>query len=265
MHGVHAPAEKGFIKEGRFEMKCPGQDTQYWNEDAIFETKCPECGHPMEFFKDDATRRCHHCQKKIVNPKMDFGCASYCKFAEQCLGSLPEDFVAKQEDLLKDRVAVEMKRYFHTDFKRIGHAGTVARFAEKIGKNEKSNLAVVLCAAYLHDIGIKNAEEKYHSSAAKYQEIEGPPVARQIMEKLGAKEDLIEEVCDIIGHHHHPGNEESLNFKVLYDADMLTNMYECKSRQGVDSAEFEAKLDRLFLTPSGNKLAKEVLLQDIKA
>jgi len=243
-------------------MKCPGQDTQYWNQDSIFETKCPECGHPMEFFKDDATRRCGNCKKKIVNPKMDFGCASYCKFAEQCLGTLPEEFVAQRDDLFKDRVAVEMKRYFGTDFKRIGHAGTVARFAEKIGKKEKANLAVVLCSAYLHDIGIKNAEEKHNSSAANYQEIEGPPVARMLMEKLGAKKELMDEVCEIVGHHHHPNDDDSLNFKVLYDADMLTNMYECKDRKGIDQAQFLAKLDRLFLTQSGRFLAKEVLMQD---
>jgi len=216
----------------------------------------------MEFFKDDATRRCGNCKKKIVNPKMDFGCASYCKFAEQCLGTLPEEFVAQREDLFKDRVAVAMKRYFGRDFKRIGHAGKVARYAEQIGKKEKANLAVVLCAAYLHDIGIKNAEEKYNSSAAKYQEIEGPPVARELMGDLGAKKEIVEEVCEIIGHHHHPGEDESLNFKVLYDADMLTNMYECKAKNEVDETEFQAKLDRLFLTESGNLLAKEVLMQD---
>ncbi len=243
-------------------MKCPGQDTQYWNQDAIFETKCPECGGPMEFFKDDATRRCPQCKQKIVNPQMDFGCAAYCQFAEQCLGSLPEEFVSLQEDLLKDRVAVEMKRYFGTDFKRIGHAGMVARFAEKIGKQERANLAVVLCAAFLHDIGIKNAEEKYNSSTAKFQEKEGPPVAKALMEKLKAKPELVEEVCDIIGHHHHPGTQETLNFKVLYDADMLANMYECNGRNGVDDTEFMARLDRLFLTESGKSLAKEVLKQD---
>ncbi len=241
-------------------MKCPGQDTQYWNPDAIFETECPECGHPMEFFKDDATRRCGGCKKKIVNPKMDFGCASYCQFAEQCLGTLPEEFVGQMDDLLKDRVAVEMKRYFVTDFKRIGHAGKVARFAEKLGKQEKADLAVVLCAAYLHDIGIKNAEEKYNSSAAKYQEQEGPAVARELLEKLGAKEPLVDEVCDIIGHHHHPRDEETLNFKVLYDADMLTNMDECEKKNGVDADVFSKKIDRLFLTDSGRALAKEVLM-----
>lgn len=241
-------------------MKCPGQDTQYWNENAIFETECPECNHPMEFFKDDATRRCPNCKKKIVNPKMDFGCASYCQFAEECLGSLPEEFVGSREDLLKDRVAVEMKRYFGTDFKRMGHAAKVAYYAEKIGKSEKANLAVVMCTAYLHDIGIKNAEEKHNSSAAKYQEVEGPPVARQILEKLKAKEELIDEVCDIIGHHHHPGDNESLNYKCLYDADMITNMLECDGKKALDSTEFSKKLDRILMTDSGKKLAKQVLM-----
>ncbi|MCP4022817.1 MAG: HD domain-containing protein [Desulfobacteraceae bacterium] len=245
-------------------MKCPGQDTQYWNPDAIFETKCPECGHPMEFFKDDATRRCGNCKKKIVNPKMDFGCASYCKFAEQCVGTLPEEFIKENMDLLKDRVAVEMKRYFVSDFKRIGHAIRVAGYADKIGKSEKANIAVVLCTAYLHDIGIKNAEEKYNSNAPKYQEIEGPPVAKEILEKLGANEEIVEEVCDIIGHHHHPGPDESLNFKVLYDADMLTNMYECEAGKSLEDDAFEAKIDRIYLTDSGKKLAKDVLMQNRK-
>ena len=240
-------------------MKCPGQDTQYWNETAIFETECPECGHPMEFFKDDATRRCGHCKKKIVNPKMDFGCASYCQFAEQCLGTLPEEFIAKHDDLLKDRVAVEVKRYFGTDFKRIGHASRVANFAEKIGKAEKANLAVVLCAAYLHDIGIKNAEEKYGSPAPEYQETEGPPVAKEILERLGAKAALVSEVCDIVGHHHHPREEETLNFKCLYDADMITNMAECDGKKQLDPDTFKAKLDRILLTGAGRELARQVL------
>ena len=242
-------------------MKCPGQDTQYWDENAIFETECPECGHPMEFFKDDTTRKCANCKKRIVNPSMDFGCASYCQFAEQCLGTLPEEFIGNRDDLLKDRVAVAMKRYFGTDFKRMGHAAKVANFAEKIGKDEKANLAVVMCTAYLHDIGIKNAEEKYNSSAARYQEQEGPPVAREILEKLGAKEELIKEVCDIIGHHHHPGENESLNYKCLYDADMITNMAESKGEKDLNTDEFEKKLDRIFMTVSGKRLAKQILME----
>lgn len=242
-------------------MKCPGQDTQYWDQEAIFETRCPECGHVMEFFKDDATRRCGHCKKKIVNPKMDFGCAAYCKFAEQCLGTLPEEFVAQQEDLLKDRVAVKMKQYFGTDFKRIGHAGRVARYAEKIGKKEKANLAVVLCAAYLHDIGIKNAQEKYGSAEPEYQHKEGPPVARDILENLGAKQQLIDEVCDIIARHHLPDKDATLDFKVVYDADMLANMAECQGKEQIDAQVLSKKIDKIYLTDAGKQLAHQTLIQ----
>jgi len=241
-------------------MKCPGQDTQYWDQNAIFETRCPECGHMMEFFKDDATRRCGHCNKKIVNPEMDFGCAAYCKYAEQCLGTLPEEFVAQQEDLLKDRVAVKMKQYFGTDFKRIGHAGRVARYAEKIGKNEKADMAVVLCAAYLHDIGIKNAEEKYGSAKAEHQHVEGPPVARKILQDLGAREALIDEVCDIISHHHHPRDSETRNFKVVYDADMLANMDACQGKEQIEADILARKIDSRYLTDAGKELARQTLM-----
>ncbi|WP_300457988.1 HD domain-containing protein [Desulfobacula sp.] len=242
-------------------MKCPGQDTQYWNGDAIFETQCPECGHPMEFFKDDATRRCAHCKKKIVNPRMDFGCAAYCKFAEQCLGTLPEEFVAKRDDLLKDRVAVEMKRHFGTDFKRIGHAAKVANFAEKIGKKERANLAVVLCAAYLYDIGIKNAQEKYNSVAPEFMEKESVTVARELMVKLGAKDALINDVIELVGHRSQVTKADSVNRKILHDADMLTHMAACEKKTSVNDRDFIAKLDRLFLTEAGNELAKQVLIE----
>ncbi len=242
-------------------MKCPGQDSRYWKPGAIFEAKCPECGHEVEFFKDDTTRRCKKCGHRFLNPDMDFGCASYCKYAEQCIGNLPPELIAQKEDLLKDRVAIEMKRYFKQDFKRIGHASRVARYAEKIGKQEMGNMAVILAAAYLHDIGIKEAERKHQSTAAKYQEEEGPPIAREILTGLGAAEGLVEEVCAIVGHHHHPGPEESANFKCLYDADLITNLEEKQKEAPTDPEKLLEIIERSFLTETGRKLGKQVLLK----
>jgi len=242
-------------------MKCPGQDTQYWKPGAIFEAKCPKCGHSVEFFKDDTTRKCGNCGHRFANPKMDFGCAAYCPFAEQCLGTLPPELMAEKEDLLKDRIAIEMKRYLKTDFKRIGHATRVARYAEKIGKEERGNMAVIFAAAYLHDIGIPEAEKKYNSSAAKYQEELGPPIAGSIMEKLGAGEKLIEEVCDIVGHHHHPRAEESINFKVIYDADLIANIEDEHKKKSVDADWLERIIEKSFLTKSGGREARNVLLR----
>ena len=240
-------------------MKCPGQDSRYWKPGSIFEANCPQCGQEMEFFKDDTTRRCKKCGHRLLNPKMDFGCASYCQYAEQCLGDLPPELIAQKEDLLKDRVAIEMKKYFGKDFRRIGHATKVARYAEQIGKEEKGNLAVILPAAYLHDIGIREAERRYQSTAARYQEELGPPIARDILRQLGAREELVEEVCHIIGHHHHPREEETLNFKALYDADLIVNLEETQKESPSKPGRVEEIIEKSFLTEKGRKLAREVL------
>ena len=241
-------------------MKCPGQDSRYWESGAIFEAKCPQCGHLVEFFKDETKRKCRQCGYRFINPKMDFGCASYCKYAEQCLGDLPPELLAQRDDLLKDRVALEMKRYFGRDFRRIAHATKVARYAEQIVKAERGDPAVVLAAAYLHDIGIKEAERKFNSTAARYQEEEGPPIAREILTGLGARPELIEEVCDIIGHHHHPRDPETVNYKCLYDADLIVNLEENHREQPIVPERLARVIEKSFFTERGKGLAKEVFM-----
>jgi len=242
-------------------MKCPGQDTMYWKQGAIFDAKCPKCGEKVEFFKDDTSRKCQNCGHKLINPEMDFGCAAYCPFAEQCIGNLPPEFLAQKEDFLKDRVAIEVKRYFKSDFKRISHAIRVARYAERIGKAEGlGNMAVILSAAYLHDIGIHEAEKKHKSTAPKHQEQEGPPIARSILEKLGAKEEMITEVCDIVGHHHHPRPEETDNFKALYDADLIANIEDNHKEKSINDEKLEKIIKKSFMTDSGKKHARKILL-----
>jgi len=244
-------------------MQCPGQDSRFWGTDAIFDMACPQCGEEVEFFKDEPTRTCKQCGLKIVNPKMDFGCASYCQFAEQCVGDLPPEVLIQRKDLFKDRVTIEMKRYFQYDFKRIGHATKVARYVERIVKQEKGDPGVVFPAAYLHDIGIKEAERTYDSTAVhEHHESEGPAIAMGILERLKAPEELVEEVCAIIGHHHHPRAEETVNFKVVYDADLIVNLEEQQKETPAEIENLSTLIDRDFLTASGRELARNVLLKD---
>jgi len=238
-------------------MKCPGQDTQYWKKDAIYEEHCPECSAVIEFFKDDTSRRCSGCGKKMVNPKMDFGCAAYCQYAEQCIGTLPEEFIKNREDLLKDRVAVEVKRYFKTDFKRIGHAVKVARCAEAIGKKEQGDLSVVLAAAYLHDTGLKKVDADDNTGGKQDHEKQSAVIARKILEKLNANEQLIEQVCTIINHHHHPTEEDDLNFKILFDADLIVNLEEGEKEGTMEKAEIKTAIDLKCLTAAGREEAEK--------
>jgi len=72
-------------------------------------------------------------------PKIDFGCAQWCQYAEQCVGAVPDEVKASRggsKDLLRERIAFEMKRYFGTDYKRVNHALKVARYTEQILKME---------------------------------------------------------------------------------------------------------------------------------
>jgi endogenous inhibitor of DNA gyrase (YacG/DUF329 family) len=87
-------------------MKCPGQDTQYWKPEDIFEAPCPACGNPVEFFKTDASRRCPACGWRFRNPRLDLGCAEWCPHGRECLGNLGGlgglgDFLRKNRPLPK--------------------------------------------------------------------------------------------------------------------------------------------------------------------
>jgi putative nucleotidyltransferase with HDIG domain len=238
-------------------MKCPGQDTRYWKPSDIFEAPCPTCGRIVEFFKDDAVRKCAGCGSRVPNPHLDFGCATYCKFAAQCLKDMPPEVLAKQKHLFAERVACEMRVFFGDDERRIRHAEKVAQYAEKIAGVLGADAAVVLTAAYLHDIGIKDAERQYNSTAAKYQEELGPPAAREILMELHAEPALIDEVCDIIGHHHHPRPEETLNFKALYDADLIVNIQEGDIEKPREKEALERLFNTRFLTDAGRAVARQ--------
>lgn len=240
-------------------MRCPGQDPMFWKPGDVFEIPCPKCGFGVEFFKYDVKRKCR-CGHEIVNPKINFGCAEWCPYGDNCIESLPEEFKAKTKEeknkRLRERIAQEMERYFAADKKRITHALKVARYAEEILKIEGGHPLVILGAAYLHDIGIKRAEEKYGSSQGEYQEQEGPEVAREILNKLNVPRAIIEEICDIIAHHHHPKLKESLNFQILYEADWLANLGEIDLINKKDKV-WEI-VEKNFRTVTGKKLAKEL-------
>jgi hypothetical protein len=157
-----------------------------------------------------------------------------------------------------ERVRVSMVKYFGADRKRIEHAFRVAGFAERILEKEPGNPETVLVTALLHDIGIKEAERKYGSAAGHLQEQEGPPVARDILERLGYSESFVAEVCGIIASHHSPGEIYTANFRVIWDADWLVNLEEVAALG--DRAKLATMIEKIFLSRTGTALAREIYL-----
>ncbi len=68
--------------------KCPGQDQRYWKPGDVFEVNCPGCNGKIEFFKDEPQLKCRKCGRAVLNPKINLACAKWCRYAEQCLGTI---------------------------------------------------------------------------------------------------------------------------------------------------------------------------------
>ena len=49
--------------------KCPRQEQRSWAVDECIEVVCPGCSQTMEFFKDEESRKCRKCDRKVMNPK----------------------------------------------------------------------------------------------------------------------------------------------------------------------------------------------------
>ncbi len=233
-------------------VRCPGQDQRFWKPGDIFELKCPGCGKGLEFWKDEPDRKCRSCGKKVRNPRIDLGCAEWCQYAEQCIGSITPDGTAA----ICDKLITQMKAVFDTDQKRIDHALSVLNHAGYILADEGGDPIVVKAAAILHDIGIHEAEKKHNSAAGKYQEIEGPPIARQIMADLDLDDKTIDHVCKIITNHHSAKDIDTIEFQILWDADWLINFPD--EFAGGDKDATAKRIDRIFKTKTGRQMATKL-------
>ena len=128
-----------------------------------------------------------------------------------------------------EKLFLEMIAYYSGDPKRIQHFTKVHSYAKLIGElsgMQGEELLTLEAAAYVHDIGIKVAEEKYGSSNGRLQEQEGPAVAEEMLGRLGFAENVIERVCYLIGHHHTYTGIEGRDYQILVEADFLVNLYE---------------------------------------
>lgn len=211
-------------------MQCPGQDNRYWAGKEVFNSPCLHCGHEIEFFKDDSHRTCPNCGHKVLNPKIDFGCASYCQHAEQCLGSMPPEILASQENLFKDRLTIAVKRRMISDDEGFNLAKKRAEYGEILCKQENGDMAVILTSALLSKI--ENPEE--------------------ILTPLKAKEELVDQVTTLLNNREQPNEKNKPFWAIFHDACLLAN---------IDSGNRTAVSFEEFQTSSGEEAAKKLLEQ----
>jgi putative nucleotidyltransferase with HDIG domain len=236
-------------------VRCPGQDQRFWKPEDIFEVNCPDCNKSVEFFKDEPKLKCRNCGQVVANPKIDLGCAQWCQYAKQCLSVSVKD----EANVMRERLIRDMMNVFGADQSRINHALAVLEYAEQILLAEGGDPLVVKAAAILHDIGIGEAERKHGSSAGKYQEIEGRPIARNILEKYDLDETLIARICEIVANHHSAKDINTREFKILWDADWLVNIPVDFAEAGKE--KLRKLIDITFKTKQGRQIAVKLFLE----
>lgn len=154
-------------------------------------------------------------------------------------------------------VIASMIEYYSGDARRIQHFLKVYGFAKAIGEQEgiEPELQELLeVASVVHDIGIKNSELKYNSSAGSYQQIEGPPVARKLLSELGYSAKLIDRVCYLIAHHHTYNNIDGTDYQILVEADFLVNI----SEDAMSAEAIESIKEKIFKTKTGSTFLAEI-------
>ena len=175
-------------------------------------------------------------------------------------GHKESSFGDDNDKAIIDSIKTEMKNLFGDDPRRIEHTLKVTGYAEEIRRAEGGSAAVVQAAGLLHDIGIPAAERKHGSSAGVYQEMEGPPIAREILTRLEMSAEDVEHVCRIIGSHHSAGDIDTLEFRIIWDADWLVNLP--REQGDAPKADLAERIEHIFRTAKGKEIARRILLTD---
>lgn len=145
---------------------------------------------------------------------------------------------------------MKMILYFEADVKRINHALKVYTFAKSMAELEEvteEKLQIIELASILHDIGIKESEKKYSSASGKYQQIEGPPVAEDLLSDFNIDRQIIDRICYLIGNHHTYTRIDDIDFQILVEADFLVNIFE----DNLSPEQISIIKHKYFKTPTG--------------
>lgn len=144
--------------------------------------------------------------------------------------------------------------------KRVNHFLKVHSFAKIIAENEKvdkDTSFLIEVVSILHDIGIRASLEKHNSSAGKYQQIEGPALAKKVLKEQGFEESFIERICFLIAHHHEYDKIDGIDYQILIEADFLVNIFEDNlNRENI------LNIKKHFKTKAGLELLETMFLSD---
>ena len=124
-------------------------------------------------------------------------------------------------------------------------------YARELAGKEGGDPRVVLAAALLLGIGPAQPEPE---SAAPPQ---GASQARQILRQIGADEETVGRVCEIVQSHQAGREADSIEFRIVQDADTLARLAEGLLRG--NSGKPDSTVAEQLRTPAAKERARTLL------
>ena len=150
-------------------------------------------------------------------------------------------------------VHLAMVRHFGPDLEMIIHMFTVHGFAVAIAAAEgvqEDTLLGLEIAALTHCIGIKECRSKYKILTRKALQVEGPPLAKELLQNLGFSDPLVDRVCFLLGHQHTYADIQDLDHQILVEAFFLATAKE----KDWTKEQVQGFCERVFKTKTGFEL-----------
>lgn len=158
-------------------------------------------------------------------------------------------------------ISIKMLHFYKGSVHDINHFLKVHAFARLIGEKEgldKSSMDILETAAILHDIACPLCREKYGSARGDLQESEGMPMTEDFLKEFSLPADFVNRVVWLVGHHHTTDNVQSVEHRILLEADYLVNAHESgHSPEKIKKAELD-----IFRTGTGKELLKSIYFNE---
>ncbi len=173
--------------------------------------RCPHCGEDAEVWSDEADGKCAKCGKTVCRTTTQ-SCIDWCKYASECLGADEHKRYQDMKTRLRKESLLRAGEDYLADEPEKVRARARVGFAEKILERETAaDPNVVIAASALLTVSSPGSDTT------------PTVVASEILHNLGYPEGFIKEVCGIVSHIHDTGEGESLNFRIVRDAEKLAH------------------------------------------
>jgi len=193
----------------------------------------------VEFFKDEATRRCTKCGFRFRNPSIDVGCAEWCKYAKQCFGDVP----LTDDTTPLDKVSVL--------------DSLVAAAREVVGENEpgvRRGMRVVAQAQEL--LMEEEGVPKVVFAAAILSDMKTPEMARRVLEKADVDAETAGIVLGLVRGKKVAGAEQER--LVVMDAVVLEKLVETLGSKKKSTVDVKAVKKQLATKAARRRATKLV-------